>query len=156
MVKIGLASWEDRFVAFLLDLIIFSVGFYLIIFIAKIVGFMEHQVQGFTGWYFFFSLEYCILFFLYFLVMEGIYGQSLGKMKIGIKIVQKGGGKNNIVQVAILSSVKSYPFTLFPYLLLVDLVGGHYFFPGKKLRISNKITNTVVVKTKNYFISKSK
>jgi len=79
--------------------------------------------------------------FLYWTFMEGVYGQSLGKMALKIKVVRADGKPMDIVTAAIESLGKAF-------LLPIDFILGLILYPQKQQRLFNYISNTLVVKAR--------
>jgi len=81
-----------------------------------------------------------IFFFLYWTVMEGFRGQSIGKMVMNLKVVNRDGTKIHYGTAAIESVGKAF-------LLPLDCLIGWLAMPDTKLRVFNRISNTIVIKT---------
>ena len=71
--------------------------------------------------------------------MEGIYGQSIGKMVMKIRVTQLGGARTDLVHAAIGSIGKAF-------LLPIDCIVGWIMYPTKKQRLFNYLSETIVVK----------
>jgi uncharacterized RDD family membrane protein YckC len=82
-----------------------------------------------------------IILFLYWTFMEGLYGQSLGKMIMNLKVTHLNGGAPDIAHAAIESLGKAF----FP-LLLIDCIIGWILYPSKRQRLFNYVSETVVVR----------
>jgi uncharacterized RDD family membrane protein YckC len=113
-----LATWWQRFWAWLIDFIVIGV------FTAALIP------AGF--WY------ASLIFFLYWTILEGYKGQSLGKMALGIKVVHRSGRPMNVLQSAVQSFGKSV-------LLPLDVLIGLLIFQKEKQRVFNRLSDTVVV-----------
>jgi uncharacterized RDD family membrane protein YckC len=72
--------------------------------------------------------------------MEGYHGQSIGKMVMNLKVVNRDGTKINFTTAAIESFGKAF-------LLPLDCLIGWLAMPGTKLRVFNRISNTIVIKS---------
>jgi uncharacterized RDD family membrane protein YckC len=79
------------------------------------------------------------MYFLYWTFMEGTYGQSLGKMVMGIRIVRLNGEHADLSRAALESIGKAF-------LLPIDLILGWALHPRKRQRIFNYLSETVVVR----------
>jgi uncharacterized RDD family membrane protein YckC len=79
-------------------------------------------------------------FFAYWLVMEGFRGQSIGKMVMNLKVVNRDGTKIHYKTAAIESFGKAF-------ILPFDCLIGWFGMPGTKLRMFNRLSNTIVIKT---------
>jgi len=84
------------------------------------------------------------VFFIYWTAFEGYEGrgQSIGKMIMNLKVVNRDGTKIRYQTAAIESIGKSF----FP-LLVFDCLIGWLGMPGRRLRAFNRISNTIVIKT---------
>ena len=134
-----LAFWGERFVAWLIDVIIIGI-------IVGFLGFFTWFVtQSFTwwstwpGWLPFFNFNLGGLFyFLYWMFMDGAYGQSIGKMIMHLKITRLDGSRINMGNAAVESAGKAF-------LLPLDALLGWILFPRRRQRIFNYLSETVVV-----------
>jgi len=144
--ELRLASWVDRFLAWLVDFIIISIAlgilFALIAFPFWFFNYgndmtMEHKnVTPFN--YILTSLA----FFAYWTYFECTSGQSIGKKLMNIKATDLSGNDVNIKSAAIESFGKAF-------LLPIDVILGLIFTNNKRQRIFNKISNTIVIKMKS-------
>src|ERR671919_2722427 len=143
-VEITLASWGDRFLAWLVDFILVSIGLAILFALISIpfwfsyYGNMERVFRD-TG-----PLPYIVSslgFLAYWTYFEYTTGQSLGKRLLKIKTTDLAGRKIDI-QSAILESFGK------AFLLPIDVVLGWIFTNNKRQRIFNRITNTIVIKLK--------
>jgi uncharacterized RDD family membrane protein YckC len=143
-VEITLASWGDRFLAWLIDFILVSIGLAILFALISIpfwfsyYGNMERAFND-TG-----PLPYIISslgFLAYWTYFESTSGQSIGKRLLKIKTTNLGGRKIDKKSAVIESFGKAF-------LLPIDVVLGWIFTNNKRQRIFNRITNTIVVKLK--------
>ena len=130
-----LADWGERFVAWLIDIIILGAflgwitwpGYVWMPLAPRWVPFIDFGAKN-------------VIHFLYWMAMEGIYGQSIGKMVMKIRLAQSNGGSTDIMHAAIQSVGKAF-------LLPIDCVVGWILYPTRKQRLFNYISDTIVVKT---------
>ena len=143
-IEITLASWGDRFLAWLVDFILVSIGLAILFALISIpfwftyYGNMERVFRD-TG-----PLPYIISslgFLAYWTYFESTTGQSIGKRLLKIKSTDLGGRKLDIKSAILESFGKAF-------LLPIDVVLGWIFTNNKRQRIFNRITNTIVVKLK--------
>jgi uncharacterized RDD family membrane protein YckC len=143
-VEITLASWGDRFLAWLVDFILVSIGLAILYVLISIpfwfsyYGNMDRVFRD-TG-----PLPYIISslgFLAYWTYFESTTGQSIGKRLLKIKTTDLGGRKIDIKSALLESFGKAF-------LLPIDVVLGRIFTNDKRQRIFNRITNTIVVKLK--------
>jgi uncharacterized RDD family membrane protein YckC len=136
-----LAKWTTRFWAWLID-------FGMIILFLNIIRGIAAPVWDiplyldFQRWEPFEFGFQTLFFFLYWTVMEGFQGrgQSIGKMVMNLKVVSRDGTKINYKEAAIESIGKAF-------ILPLDCLIGWLGMPGTKLRMFNRLSNTIVIKT---------
>jgi uncharacterized RDD family membrane protein YckC len=145
-VEITLASWGDRFLAWLVDFILVSIGLAILFALISIpfwlnsyYGNMERVFRD-TG-----PLPYIISslgFLAYWTYFESsTTGQSIGKRLLKIKTTDLTGGKIDTKSARIESFGKGF-------LVPLDVVLGWIFTNNKRQRIFNRISNTIVIKLK--------
>ena len=76
------------------------------------------------------------------MMIEGIYGQSIGKMIMKLKIIRLNGGRMGMSQAAVESIGKAF-------LLPLDCLIGWLLYPDKKQRLFNYISETIVIKIRH-------
>ena len=136
-----LANWSIRFWAWLIDVIL------IVLFLNIVRGILEpfwtlHFLWDYQHWGIFdLGLE-TLFFFLYWTVFESYKGQSIGKMVLNIRVVNRDGTRVHWGTAAIESLGKA-----FIPILALDCLIGWLGMPGTKLRVFNRISNTIVVKT---------
>ena len=135
---IYLARWSARFWAFLIDFILF------ILFLNIIRGIFDPfwklpLLWDYRNWEVVALGVESLFFFAYWTVMEGYRGQSIGKMVMNLKVVNRDGTKIDYPTAAIESFGKAF-------LLPLDCLIGWLAMPGTKLRVFNRISNTIVIK----------
>jgi uncharacterized RDD family membrane protein YckC/predicted RNA-binding Zn-ribbon protein involved in translation (DUF1610 family) len=137
-----LAGWGERFVAWMIDMIVLGVllswmvwpGFHWL---------PEAWRTVVPGWIPFVDLGFRnLVYFLYWTVLEGTYGQSVGKMAMRIKVVQLDGQEMEMVKAAYQSIGKAF-------LLPLDCILGWLMYSPRQQRLFNYLSETVVVKTPN-------
>ena len=75
--------------------------------------------------------------------MEGIYGQSIGKMAMKIKVTKLDGKPVDLKYAAIESIGKAF-------LLPIDCIIGWILYKDKNQRLLNYISETIVVKIQTH------
>ena len=138
-----LAKWETRFVAWLIDVIILAILMAIILEPVRAIfspGTRNIWDLGFWG-ISSFGLNSILLFF-YWTFLEGYGGQSIGKMVLNIRVTDRAGNRIDYWTAAIESLGKAF----FP-LLIFDCLVGWFAMPGEKLRLFNRLSNTIVIKT---------
>ncbi len=126
MEEIRRASWRARFWAWLIDVLLVSILGYLIAIVLSL-SFLSHA--GIT-------LQ-AGLMFLYWAVLEGYRGQSLGKMVLNLVVVGPVGEKIGFGDAGIESFGKAF-------LLPLDCLAGWLLLRGSGQRLFNRLSNTVV------------
>ena len=76
--------------------------------------------------------------FIYWVYFEFKRGQTIGKRMMQIKTIKIDGSNQDLMSIIILTACKT---SLIPF----DVLFGVLFFRGKKERVSNRFTNTIVV-----------
>ncbi len=141
MREIRIASWWRRLGAWLIDIILVGILWDLLMSIAGLAG--PFAIFGFHGPLFhhgFVNLESddTIILFVYWTLMEGYRGQSLGKMALGLKVTDMRGEKIDFPKAAIESFGKAF-------LLPLDCLIGWIAMPGSGQRLFNRLSETIVV-----------
>ncbi len=130
-----LSSWWDRFWAWSIDVLL--------------IGLLWHQVVIVLG-IDVFSLNGMLLLsaqlFIYWTLLEGYRGQSIGKMILKIAVTGPFGEHIRFRDAAVESFGKAF-------MLPLDILLALILFQNKRQRLFNKISNTIVVKlTEEYQI----
>jgi len=136
--RIILASWGERFVAWLLDIIIIGIVLAPLKWLAIWPAFVWAPAP--LRWIPFadFGLDN-LIYLLYWTLMEGSNGQSLGKMIMKIKVTRLNGAPTDIAHAALQSLGKAF-------LLPIDCLIGWILYPLKNQRLFNYLSETIVVK----------
>ena len=118
-----------RFVAVLIDAVIIAI-------IAGIISIpLQTRLLGAVS---------LLIFLLYYILLEGAYGQTVGKMAVKIKVVREDGTKidyTDAVVRTVLRIIDAIPFVV-PYLLGAIFI----WTSDKKQRLGDRTAHTVVVK----------
>jgi uncharacterized RDD family membrane protein YckC len=138
--KLELATWGERFVGWLIDIVILNIAIWPMRMLLQASWPTLTWATGFPTWIPFvdFGLSN-VLHFLYWTIMEGTYGQSFGKMIMKIEVTRLDGKPADIARAAIESIGKAY-------LLPLDCIVGWLLYPRKGQRIFNYLSETVVVR----------
>ncbi|MDO8842190.1 RDD family protein [Methanocalculus sp.] len=144
MVELRIAGWESRLGAWIIDIIIVSVC----------VGVIERALLSLLGLNadaIFFGLpgpflipipfwSNGVVLFLYWTLMEGITGQSIGKMVLNLRLTDRKGDPAGIPKAAVSAFGKAF-------LLPLDCLIGWLAMPGTGLRLTNRLSETIVIRT---------
>jgi uncharacterized RDD family membrane protein YckC len=154
-VEIILAGWVDRFLAWLIDFIIVSIGLAILFALLAIPFWISYysnvmalghenfvMALGHKNFEPFHYLLSSLAFFGYWTYFEHTSGQSIGKRLLNIKTTDMFGKSIDTKSAALESLGKSF-------LLPIDVILGWLFTNNKRQRIFNKISNTIVIKLRS-------
>jgi uncharacterized RDD family membrane protein YckC len=136
-----LAFWGERFVAWLIDIIILGVivgtiGLLMWWFAAQPFTFLP----GWPSWMPFFNFgPGGVIYFIYWTFMEGAYAQSIGKMAMRIRVTRLDGSPIGMTHAALESMGKAF-------LLPLDCLLGWMLYPRRRQRIFNYLSETIVIR----------
>ncbi len=141
-----LGRWSTRFWAWLIDVIL------IICFLNIIIGIFDQIWELPLLWDYRHSELSAVAFemlliFAYWTVMEGSRGQSIGKMVMNLRVVNRDGSRIHYTTAAVESLPKAFLNIPFIIILILDCLIGWLAMPGSKLRVFNRISNTIVIKT---------
>ena len=128
--ELTIARWRDRFLAWLIDFTIVSVGIGIVYFIYESTLSTVHPS---------FHALNSIIFFSYWIILESRTGQSIGKRVLNIKVTKLDGKPVDIKDTIISSFGKAF-------LLPIDLILGWLLTNKKRQRIFNRLSDTIVIK----------
>lgn len=128
-----LASWEDRFWAWLIDVILVGAalsafGEVVGVFSVLTGGLVTTPFVGVNG----------LGFWLYWTALEGYQGQSAGKMVMDLAVRDERGEEIDYPTAAIESFGKAF-------LLPLDVLIGWIAMEGEYVRLFNRLSSTIVV-----------
>ncbi|MGA7370367.1 MAG: RDD family protein [Nitrososphaeraceae archaeon] len=143
--EIILARWTERFVAWLIDFVIVSIGLAILFALLSIPFWFYYSAEDVEGesrgpqpsHYLISSL----VFFLYWTYFESTTGQSLGKKVMNLKTTNLDGKVAEGKKVALAAFGKAF-------LLPFDVILGWIFTNERRQRIFNRVSNTLVIKIK--------
>ena len=135
-----LAHWGERFVAWLIDIVILGAIMVPLRFFMSVAWSGYNFVPVLPVWIPFvdFGLSN-IAYFLYWTFMEGLYGRSIGKMIMRTKVVRVSGEPMDFAHAALESLGKAF-------ILPIDCILGWILHAPRRQRIFNYLSETVVVK----------
>jgi uncharacterized RDD family membrane protein YckC len=128
MDEIVLSSWEDRFWAWLIDVLLVSIYWQRVPIILKI------DALSLSG-----ALQLASFLFIYWTALEGYRGQSFGKMLFKIAVTGPLGEHIWFRDAAIESFGKAF-------LLPLDCLACWFFSRKSQQRLFNRLSNTIVIK----------
>lgn len=127
MDEIILSSWNTRFWAWLIDVLLMGLLWHGIMIVLKI------DALSFRG-----SFLLSILLLIYWTALEGYRGQSVGKMILNIVVTGPFSECIRFRDAAIESFGKAF-------LLPIDCLLCWILFRGSRQRLFNRISNTIVI-----------
>jgi uncharacterized RDD family membrane protein YckC len=140
METIHLARWDTRFWAWLIDIIVVWIAVDVVTTLAGSVYSLPHLFD-LPGDLFPFDLGLnSVVLFVYWTILEGYSGKSIGKMALNLRMTGRSGEQIGFAPAAVSSFGKAF-------LLPIDCLIGWIAMPGTKLRLFNRLSNTIVMKT---------
>ncbi len=88
------------------------------------------------------GLSALLVYFAYFTIMEGRYGQTLGKMALGIKVVRETDGQVPGTRTAVLRTLMRIVDSIGSYLVAFVVV----LVSDKNQRLGDMVAKTLVVR----------
>ena len=125
---LALASWEDRFWAWLIDIMLIGILWHRVMMVMKL------EALGYDG-----ALLHSLMLFIYWTALESHRGQSLGKMVMNIAVTGRLGEDIGLADAAVESFGKAF-------LLPIDCLAAWIINRGNKQRLFNRISDTFVVR----------
>jgi uncharacterized RDD family membrane protein YckC len=129
-----IASWDDRVVAWLLDVLLVGA---ILSGLGQASGIFSLTVTGLSLSASFVGVGGVALL-VYWTVLEGYQGQSAGKMALDIAVVNERGNPIGYLTAAIESFGKAF-------LLPLDVLVGALAFEDESRRLFNKLSGTIVI-----------
>jgi uncharacterized RDD family membrane protein YckC len=128
---IVLANWGERFIAWLIDVLIIGVVSELLRLPGLSISMIPFTAFGYRDF----------ILFLYWMLMEGTTGQSIGKMAMRLKVTRIDGSPANLAEAAIGSVGKAF-------LLPLDCIIGWIAESCKenRQRLFTMLAKTIVIK----------
>ena len=139
METLHLAPWETRFWAWLIDFILVLIVAGALKWALLPVYFVPHFWE-FGDWWFISPGLQSVVFFAYWTLFEGSQGQSIGKMAMNLRVTDRSGAPAGFGRAAIESFGKAF-------ILPIDCLIGWLAMPDTKLRLFNRLSDTVVIVT---------
>ncbi len=143
-----LATWGDRFVAWLIDVVLIGVGVSILgsvlvlpLLLAATLG---SAGQGFGFPFFGFAFAFflpasSLAYLLYWTYFDHALGQSIGKQLLNLKVVDINGNKPELTKALIESIGKAF-------ILPLDVLIGLLAFGEERRRLFSKLADTNVVR----------
>lgn len=132
--RLQLASWDARFWAWLVDVILVGAALSAIGEATGLFALVTGSVSLTTP----FVGVNGVALWLYWTAMEGSRGQSAGKIVLNVAVVDEAGGDIGYATAAVESFGKAF-------ILPLDLVIGWFAMEGEYRRLFNRLSGTIVV-----------
>jgi len=134
-----LATWGERLVAYIIDTVLLGIAIGWLTLPG--VRWMPHMWgAAVPNWIPFVDLGFRnVVYFVYWMFLEQMYGQSVGKMALKIRVADLDGEPLSMQQAALQSIGKAF-------LLPLDCLLGWFLYPSKQQRLFNYLSETVVLK----------
>jgi len=129
--------WIKRVIAYIIDSIIVGVATAILLAIALFPIFIGNPAAFFNIFSFPFAMG--LIYILYFPIAETMYGATIGKSLLGLKVVTRTGGKLSFEKAFIRNISKIHGV-----LLLLDLIGGLITSTDLHQKYTDRIANTTV------------
>jgi uncharacterized RDD family membrane protein YckC len=138
--QLRLAYWGERFLAWLVDVVILGIIMAPIGVLAWLGWPGFAIVPRLPSWIPFVNFGFSnVVYFLYWMLTEGIYGRSLGKMLMRLRVTRLDGEHMDMAQAAIESVGKVF-------LLPFDVILRWILYPKRRQRIFNYLSGTIVLR----------
>ncbi len=134
-----LATWGERLIAYIIDTLLLGIAIGWL----TLPGLRWMPLTWgvtFPNWIPFVDFGFRnVVYFVYWMFLEQMYGQSVGKMAMKIRVADLDGGPLTMQQAAVQSIGKAF-------LLPLDLILGWFLYPSRQQRLFNNLSETVVLK----------
>jgi uncharacterized RDD family membrane protein YckC len=139
---IDLAGWGERIIAYIIDAVIVGAVAGVVNLLILLPSYFWAGMMGYPAlrWVPWMDLGPSnLFFFIYFLVMDLSFGQSVGKMVMRIRVTNLDGGHISLGQAALEVFGKAF-------LLPLDVIIGWLFLGERSQRLFTFLAQTIVVK----------
>ena len=123
--------WVKRIIAIVVDSIIVGIA-------TTILGLLTN-ITGIFNWLNF-PFVMGLIYVLYFTIAESVYGSTIGKRLVTLK-VEMGNGQNPSFQNSFIRNISKIHFLL----LLLDTIGGFFLSKDPHQKYTDQIANTTVL-----------
>ncbi len=131
--RVVLSSWQDRFWAWLIDVLLMSILWHGNLIVLEIDAFSFNGIFLLSA-----------LLFIYWTALEGYRGQSLGKMILNIIVTGPLGEDISFKDAAVEAFGKAF-------LLPIDCLIGWFGFRENRQRLFNRISDTIVIRRTEHY-----
>ena len=130
--------WIKRIIAIVIDSIIVGIATTIVIAVIFFPLFLANPMGLFHWLSFPFAMG--LIYVLYFTITESIYGYTIGKGILNLKVVAADGGRPSFESAFIRNISKIYWI-----LLILDVIGGFFTATDPHQKYSDRIAHTTVV-----------
>jgi len=130
--------WIKRIIAIVIDSIIVGIAT-TIVTVAVFFPLFLANPFGFFNWMSF-PFAMGLIYILYFTIIESVYGCTIGKGIVNLKVVAADGGRPSLESAFIRNISKIYWI-----LLILDVIGGFLTATDPHQKYSDRIAHTTVV-----------
>lgn len=130
--------WIKRVIAYFIDSVIVSIATGILLVVALFPIFISDPL----GFFNLFNFQFAVgaLAVVYFIVAETVYGTTIGKNVLGLKVVTTSGEKL-VIEKAFIRNISK----IIPVLPLLDVIGGVLTSADLHQKYSDRIANTTVI-----------
>lgn len=130
--------WIRRIIAIVIDSIIISIAAAVLSIAVFFPLFLANPLWFFNWLSFPFAMG--LIYVLYFTLAESLYGGTIGKGMVGLKVTAVDGGRPSLESSFIRNISKIYWI-----LLILDVIGGFFIARDPHQKYSDQIAHTTVV-----------
>ena len=130
--------WIKRIIAFVIDSIIVGIATTSVMVAVFLPQFLANPIWFFNWLSFPFAMG--LIYVLYFTIAESIYGRTIGKGIVGLKVVAVDGGRPSFDRAFIRNISKIHGI-----FLILDVIGGFFTAKDPHQKYSDRIAHTTVV-----------
>ncbi|MCK5592621.1 RDD family protein, partial [Candidatus Bathyarchaeota archaeon] len=130
--------WVKRIIAIVIDSIIVGIATTIVVAAVFFPLFLANPI-GFFNWLSF-PFAMGLIYVLYFAMAESIYGCTIGKGIVGLRVVAVDGGRPSLESAFIRNISKIYWV-----FLILDVIGGFFTARDPHQKYSDRIAHTTVV-----------
>ncbi len=136
--KLKRIGFRTRFLAYLIDIVAVSlINFLIGVLVGLIIVPAEALYEGLV----FIMLFNAPVFGVYCIILEGKYGQTIGKKLLSLKVVKENGGE--------IGYLKAFIRRISLLLPIINIVDTLFIFRKNKQRLFDQFAKTIVIKHTN-------
>jgi len=144
--QIDFTMWLWRLIAYIIDSIIIGIVVAIIDFIIAFSIVLSGAFFLFVGYYLFF-LVFGLLSILYFIILDVVWGATIGKRLLGLEVQKVQGGRVSFGQSIIRNISKIFVLFLFLDWLIAVVTAGN----DRRQKLTDRWAGTTVAQVKQPF-----